>query len=113
MLCNSKYNKDIICINLELTNLKAQLKEIDKQIESLIAAIMNGLNLKPIELKIKQLENEKSMLKKMVLLESHQTKLIKPEDIKHFIYYFMSKNYLNHSERVEFLTKLISKILTF
>ena len=67
-------------------NLQAQLKEIDKQIESLITAIMNGLNSKSIELKIKQLENEKSILtEKMVLSESHQTKPIKPEDIKHFI----------------------------
>lgn len=97
--------------NLELTNLQAQLKEIDKQIESLIVAIMNGLNSKSIVLKIKQLENEKSILtEKMVLSKSHQTKPIKLEDIKHFIYYFMSKDYLNHSERVEFLTKFISKI---
>ena len=92
--------------NLELTNLQAQLKEIDKQIESLITAIMNGLNSKFIELKIKQLENKKSILtEKMVLSESHQTKPINPEDIKHFIYYFMSKDYLNHNERVEFFTK--------
>lgn len=48
--------------NLELANLQTQLKEIDKQIESLIAAIMNGLNSKSIELKIKQLENEKYIL---------------------------------------------------
>ena len=100
--------------NLELANLQAQLKEIDKQIESLIAAIMNGLNSKSIELKIKQLENEKSILtEKMVLSESHQTKPIKPEDIKHFIYYFMSKDYLNHNERVEFFTKFISKIIYY
>ena len=66
--------------NLELANLQAQLKEIDKQIESLITAIMNGLNSKSIELKIKQLENEKSILtEKMVLSESHQTKPIKPD----------------------------------
>ena len=66
---------------------------------------MNGLNSKSIELKIKQLENEKSILtEKKVFSESHQTKPIKPDDIKHFIYYFMSKDYLNHNERVEFLT---------
>ncbi len=100
--------------NLELANLQAQLKEIDKQIESLITAIMNGLNSKSIELKIKQLENEKSILtEKMVLSESHQTKPIKPEDIKHFIYYFMSKDYSNHNERVEFFTKFISKIIYY
>ena len=75
---------------------------------------MNGLNSKSIELKIKQLENEKSILtEKMVLSESHQTKPIKPEDIKHFIYYFMSKDYINHNERVEFLTKFISKIIYY
>ncbi len=75
---------------------------------------MNGLNSKSIELKIKQLENEKSILtEKMVLSESHQTKPIKPEDIKHFIYYFMSKDYSNHNERVEFLTKFISKIIYY
>ena len=49
----------------------------------------------------------------MVLSESHQTKSIKPEDIKHFIYYFMSKDYLNHNERVEFFTKFISKIIYY
>lgn len=43
-------------------NLQTQLKEIEKQIESLITAIMNGLNFQSIELKIKQLENEKSIL---------------------------------------------------
>ena len=65
-------------------------------------------------MKIKQLENEKSILtEKMVLSESHQTKPIKPEDIKHFIYYFMSKDYLNHNERVEFFTKFISKIIYY
>ena len=75
---------------------------------------MNGLNSKSIELKIKLLENEKSILtEKMVLSESHQTKPIKPEDIKHFIYYFMSKDYLNHNERVEFFTKFISKIIYY
>lgn len=49
----------------------------------------------------------------MVLSESHQTKPIKLEDIKHFIDYFMSKDYLNHNERVEFFTKFISKIIYY
>lgn len=75
---------------------------------------MNGLNSKSSELKIKQLENEKSILtEKMFLSELHQTKPIKLEDIKHFIYYFMSKDYLNHNERVEFFTKFISKIIYY
>ena len=75
---------------------------------------MNGLNSKSIELKIRQLENVKSILtEKMVLSESHQTKPIKPEDIKHFIYYFMSQDYMNHNERVEFLTKFILKIIYY
>ena len=51
------------------------------------------------------------MTERILLSESHQAKPIKPEDIKHFIYYFMSKDYMNNNERVEFLTKFISKII--
>ena len=49
----------------------------------------------------------------MVLSGSYQTKPIKAEDVKHFIYYFMSKDYSNHNERVEFFTKFISKIIYY
>ncbi len=86
----------------------------DKQIESLITAIMNGLNSKSIELKIKQLENEKSFLtEKILIAESHQMKPLRVEDIKRFIYYFVSKDYANHNEKVEFFTKFISKIILY
>lgn len=82
--------------NIELINLQTQLKELNKQIESLISAIMNGLNSKSVELKIKQLENEKSFLTEKILVEeSHQVKPLRVEDIKHFIYYFVSKDYAN------------------
>ena len=100
--------------NYELANLQTQIKEIEEQVESLITAIMNGLNSQSIELKLKQLENEKSILTEKILLsETHQTKPIKAEDVKHFIYYFMSKDYSNHNERVEFFTKFISKIIYY
>ncbi len=112
-LIADQYNADL-GENLELINLQVQLKEIDKQIESLITAIMNGLNSKSVELKIKQLENEKSFLtEKMLIAESHQVKPLRVEDIKHFIYYFMSKDYTSHNERVEFFTKFIAKIILY
>ena len=99
---------------MKTMNLQTRLKEIEKQIESLITAIMNGLNSQSIEVKIKQLENEKSILTEKILLsETHQTKPIKAEDVKHFIYYFMSKDYSNHNERVESFTKFISKIIYY
>ncbi len=112
-LIAKQYNAEIE-ENIETINLKTQLKEIDKQIESLITAIMNGLNSKSIELKIKQLENEKSFLtEKILIAESYQMKPLRVEDIKKFIYYFVSKDYANHNEKVEFFTKFISKIILY
>lgn len=100
--------------SLEITNLKTQLNEIEKQIESLITAIMNGLNSKSVELKLKQLENDKEYFtEKLLIATSQQTKPLDAQNVKHFIYYFMSKDYTNLNERVEFFMKFISKIILF
>lgn len=106
-----RFNSEI-SENATLINLQSQYKQISKNIESLVNALMSGITSSSVQEKLSVLQKEKQILQSKLEIEKHkQIKPLETPIIKQFIKQFKKDNFLDKQTRNEFFIKFINRVI--
>ena len=108
-----KFNSEI-SDNFVLQKLKAELKEKDKSINSMLDVIEKGVITKSTQERLLKLENEKSAIEGQIdYEEAHSIKPIEKDKIKQFLSIYARKNFDSKTDRNDFFNEFISKVTLY
>lgn len=108
-----KFNSEI-SDNFVLQKLKAELKEKDKSINSILDAIEKGIITKSTQERLLKLEKEKAIIEDQIdYEEAHSLKPLEKDKIKQFLNLYVRKNFDSKTDRNDFFNGFISKVTLY
>ena len=112
-LVTEKFNSELAKPTV-LLSLEKELKEVNKSIDGIMAAIENGIFTKTTKDRLLKLEAEQTELETKISVE--QSRLIKPlevSEVKKFMTYFAYMKYEKGEEKNEFFNSFINRIILY
>jgi len=112
-LVAEKFNSEI-AKPTALLSLEKELKEINKSIDGIMAAIENGIFTKTTKERLLQLEAEQSELEAKISEE--ETRSVKPlevNEVKKFMTYFAYMKFEKGEEKNEFINSFINRVILY
>ena len=112
-LVTEKFNSELVKPTA-LLSLEKELKEINKSIDGIMAAIENGIFTKTTKDRLLKLEAEQTELETKISVE--QSRLIKPlevSEVKKFMTYFAYMKYEKGEEKNEFFNSFINRVILY
>lgn len=112
-LVTEKFNSEIEK-PFALLSMEKQLKEVQKSIANVMAAIENGVFTKSTKERLLDLEARQSELEEKIAFEqSRQIKPLEANDVKKFLMYFAYKKYERGEEKNEFFNSFINRVVLY
>ncbi len=112
-IVTEKFNADL-ATPVALLSLEKELKEVNKSIGGIMAAIEHGIFTKTTQERLLSLEAEKSDLETKITVEqARQIKPLKASEVKKFLSYFARMKYEDGEERNEFFNSFINRVILF
>ena len=112
-LVTEKFNSEL-AKPTALLSLEKELKEVNKSIDGIMAAIENGIFTKTTKDRLLKLEASQTELETKISVE--QSRLVKPleiNDVKKFMTYFAYMKYEKDEEKNEFFNSFINRVILY
>lgn len=112
-MVTEKFNAEISTPTV-LLSLEKELKEVNKSINGIMAAIENGIFTKTTKERLLNLETEQSELENKIAVEqARQTKPLQVNEVKKFLTYFAYMKYEKGEEKNEFFNSFINRVILY
>lgn len=109
----SKFNSEITK-TATLGNLEKELKTKEKAINTLLAAIEQGIVTKSTKERLISLETQKEELESKISLEkARQIKPLEVDKVKAFLNFFVHRKYEKDQEKSEFFNSFINRVVLY
>ena len=113
ILITEKFNSEI-AKPTALLSLEKELKEINKSIDGIMAAIENGIFTKTTKNRLLKLEAEQADLEaKISVEESRSVKPLEVNEVKKFMTYFAYMKFEKGEEKNEFINSFINRVILY